>query len=84
MNQTLEQILQQDCTNFVKIEKLNEYTKQNMNKEELIQFLKDNLKIEIKTEDDWDYYAGTTGVDIEITLKIGYEVINTSTNSVRF
>ena len=28
MKQNLEQILQQDCTDFVKIEKLNEYNKQ--------------------------------------------------------
>jgi hypothetical protein len=29
MKQNLEQILQQDCTDFIKIEKLNEYNKQN-------------------------------------------------------
>ena len=29
MNQNLEQILEQDCTDFVKIEKINEYNKQS-------------------------------------------------------
>jgi hypothetical protein len=28
MKQTLEQILEQDCTNFIKLEKLNDYNKQ--------------------------------------------------------
>ena len=29
MKQTLEQILQHDCTDFVKIEKIHEYNKQS-------------------------------------------------------
>lgn len=41
-----------------------------MNKEELIQFLKDNLKIELSMVEDWE----TT--ELEVRLYLGDEVIS--------
>lgn len=41
-----------------------------MNKEELIQFLKDNLKIELSKVEDWE----TT--ELEVRLYLGDEVIS--------
>lgn len=48
-----------------------------MTKEELVEFLHENLSIEI--ERDWGYYSYPS---LEVTLKLGDQVISTSTTTI--
>lgn len=51
-----------------------------MTKEELIQFLKDNLKICIEEDRGWNYYA--TSITHTLHLKLGDDVISTDYISI--
>ena len=56
-----------------------------MNKEELIQFLKDNLEIEIKVQEEYDSYSDGTdsskNLTIEAIVKLNGEEICSATDS---
>jgi hypothetical protein len=55
-----------------------------MNKEDLIQFLKDNLTIDIRATPEREYYHGVVGANLVLTLKICDDVIDTSETSIDF
>lgn len=67
MKQTLEQILQQDCTNFVKIEKLNEYNKQNCL--DFLYFLHENDLRMFSPTEFFDIYDNHRRYDVETLYK---------------
>lgn len=51
-----------------------------MSKEEIIEFLKDNLKISIETENG-DYSTGKQDyVDVKVQIRLGDELISESTS----
>lgn len=50
-----------------------------MTKEELIEFLKENLYVSISISDGWDY--GYSYKSVEVTLSIGDEVISKNSDT---
>ena len=62
MNQTLEQILEQDCTNFIKIEKLNEYNKQLCL--DFIHYLHENDVRQFSSTEFFDIYENQRRYDV--------------------
>jgi hypothetical protein len=53
-----------------------------MTKEEIIQFLRDNLTISVTTEPHDDFYRGVTGYDIKVKVSLAEEVISESYDSI--
>jgi hypothetical protein len=52
-----------------------------MNKEDLILFLKDNLKVQVSTNKDGGGYGDRTYVEVKVSIMLDDEVITKSTDS---
>jgi hypothetical protein len=53
-----------------------------MNKEELIQFLKENLTIKLTTKEETDFYRGLVGYELNVEIHLGNEIISSSSDSI--